>query len=300
MANEITYRFTSTGSNLYAVVLNSQGGAYRQDTGVFETPAAARWTSAAYCITLTEASTTQIYRGNFPAVGLDAYQVLIFQRSGGSPATTDSQVGSGFMPWSATREVHAVHRIVRAATATAGAANSITLDAGASATDNAYTGMVIKITGGTGAPQERGIFNYVGATKQAVPNRAWLTNPDNTSVFEIVDDLTAAETVFGNQQRYLSVDGSGYVTVATNNDKTGYALTLAEETAIASAVANRIYEGTLSLENMQRIMLAAVAGLSNSHQLGTPKYRDVANTKDRISATTDVNGNRTAIALDGS
>jgi hypothetical protein len=51
--------------------------------------------------------------------------------------------------------------------ATAGAAGSITLAAGASAVDGFYNGMVISITSGTGSGSSGIITNYVGSTKVA-------------------------------------------------------------------------------------------------------------------------------------
>jgi hypothetical protein len=70
--------------------------------------------------------------------------------------------------------------------------------------------------------------------------------------------------------------------------------------AIADAAADEVYEGSLTLRQIVRIFLAAMAGKSSGHELGTPAYRDNANTKDRIAATTDANGNRTSVTLDGS
>lgn len=74
---------------------------------------------------------------------------------------------------------------VRSATAQGGAANSITLDASASATDGLYDPSIVLIRSGTGAGQARMIVHYTGSTKVAVVDRTWRTNPDNTSVFEI-------------------------------------------------------------------------------------------------------------------
>ena len=68
-------------------------------------------------------------------------------------------------------------------TAQAGAASTITLHAGASATDNAYRGMVIELNGGTGSGQTRVITAYVGSTKVATVTPAWTTEPDATSEF---------------------------------------------------------------------------------------------------------------------
>src|SRR5579884_501870 len=95
--------------------------------------------------------------------------------------------------WDASRSSHVSNGsfgqreiVVRSGTAQAGTATTITLDASASATDNAYLNAAIMITGGTGAGQvPRQITGYVGATKVATVDTAWTITPDNTSVFMI-------------------------------------------------------------------------------------------------------------------
>lgn len=82
----------------------------------------------------------------------------------------------------------------RSNTAAAGAADSITLDAGASAADDAYNGMVIRITGGTGSGQIRRVFDYVGATKVLTPARDFSPAPDNTSTFRISRGMVFEKT----------------------------------------------------------------------------------------------------------
>jgi hypothetical protein len=82
-------------------------------------------------------------------------------------------------------EVLRVTPAQRTGTAQAGAANSITLDAGASATNGMYFNMWIRITGGTGVGQVRLISAYVGSTKIATVSSNWTTNPDATSTFAI-------------------------------------------------------------------------------------------------------------------
>ncbi len=76
--------------------------------------------------------------------------------------------------------------IVRSSTAQAGNANSITLDASASATSDLYKGMVIWTTGGTGVGQARIITNYNGSTKVATIDRAWATAPSSSTTFSIL------------------------------------------------------------------------------------------------------------------
>lgn len=71
-------------------------------------------------------------------------------------------------------------------TAAAGAAGSITLATGASASDDAYNAMTVYIVSGTGAGQNRVISDYTGSTRVATVASNWTTNPDNTSVYRVV------------------------------------------------------------------------------------------------------------------
>ncbi|HLX53424.1 MAG TPA: hypothetical protein VKR58_05770 [Aquella sp.] len=184
--------------------------------------------------------------------------------------------------------------LIRTGTAQAGSANTITLDAGASATNNFYIGSTVRVRSNTGALQgERTITGYVGATKIATIDWNWITNPDSTSVFDIWYADNAALTsslimganvtqwngnsVFSTVNGYpdiniVYVKGAGStgaagfmgldwsaltsqghaqaltsttiqntinpVTIGTNNDKTGYALTSGEHTNIAGDVLN--------------------------------------------------------------
>lgn len=74
---------------------------------------------------------------------------------------------------------------VRSNTATAGTETTITLDAGASAVDDAYNGNLIAITGGTGSGQCLIVADYDGATKVVTVDRAWSTTPDATSTYTL-------------------------------------------------------------------------------------------------------------------
>ena len=79
-------------------------------------------------------------------------------------------------------------------TAQAGTANTITLDSGASAVDDFYNNMSVFITSGTGSGQLRTISDYVGSSKLATVSVNWTTNPDNTSVNEVMPAVTIATT----------------------------------------------------------------------------------------------------------
>ena len=91
---------------------------------------------------------------------------------------------------------------LRNGTAQAGGASSITLDSGASATDNLYKNCIVFIRSGTGAGQSNVIASYVGSTKVATMASAWATNPDSSSVFSVAafgpSEATVAGTVTAN------------------------------------------------------------------------------------------------------
>ena len=70
-------------------------------------------------------------------------------------------------------------------TAQAGTATTITLAAGASATDRIYQGARIVLYDGTGAGQANLIVGYNGTTKVASCLLPWIVIPDATSVYEI-------------------------------------------------------------------------------------------------------------------
>jgi len=87
--------------------------------------------------------------------------------------------------------------VVRRATAQAGSATTITLDAGASGVTDFYKDMTVRIVSGAGAGQSRAVTLYNGTTKAATIAPAWKTNPSATSVFRIISN-TATGCVLGD------------------------------------------------------------------------------------------------------
>ena len=95
-------------------------------------------------------------------------------------------------------------------TAAAGASNSITLDGSASATDDAYNGLILRITGGTGNGTVAIVTDYVGATKVATlrPLGSAVT-PDNTSAYSIglQTIYTPVSASFSSVTIHYNIDG---------------------------------------------------------------------------------------------
>jgi hypothetical protein len=87
--------------------------------------------------------------------------------------------------------------MIRSGTAQGGGASTITLDSGASATNNLYQNQIVTITGGTGAGQSAIVTSYVGSTKVATIVGTWAVNPDATSHFVLESYGSVTATVSG-------------------------------------------------------------------------------------------------------
>lgn len=148
---------------------------------------------------------------------------------------------------------------LRRATAQAGGASSITLDASASATNSLYNGLRVAILSGTGAGQSRVITAYTGSTKVATVTPSWTTNPASGSVFALFPAHVNVAAWRLSQPNTLA---SGLVTVdvtalsgdatAANNaesffDGTGYAGTN-NVIPTVTAVTNQVTANTTSIE----------------------------------------------------
>lgn len=101
----------------------------------------------------------------------------------------------------------------------------------------------------------------------------------------------AAAAAFPTNFGSLSIDGSGRVDVAK---VAGTAQTAADVGAIFAA--NGVETGYALKDALRLIFSALCAKVSGLP--GSPVFRDVPDTKARITATTDSNGNRSAVTLD--
>lgn len=120
--------------------------------------------------------------------------------NGAAAATVSGAVNANITDWGGTAVAGTIPPDVvflRSGTAQGGGASTITLDSGASATNNFYQNQVIFLRSGTGAGQSAIITSYVGSTKVATIVGTWATNPDNTSVFTILPFGSITTTVSG-------------------------------------------------------------------------------------------------------
>jgi hypothetical protein len=136
-------------------------------------------------ITFTPAATAAVSTQTYeilPAAAVDFVQTL---STAAKLDVTNATLGSQTDDYATAGTVGFALRPSRAATAQAGAAGSITLDASASASDDFYNTLEIQLLEGTGKGQTRTINDYTGSTKVAAITPNWVTNPDVTSIFVI-------------------------------------------------------------------------------------------------------------------
>lgn len=147
---------------------------------------------------------------------------------------------------------------IRSGTAQAGAAGTITLDAGASAIDGAYVGCIVQTTGGTGGAggsgkannQARVITGYVGSTKVATVEPNWETNPDNTTTFKVLLTDVAANALPGGVAPKLASTGHvgiDWANIANPTTAQDLSSTTIEEVANA-AVRESVIAGYIDTE----------------------------------------------------
>lgn len=153
-------------------------------------------------------------------------------------------------------------------------------DVWASGTRTLTAATNITSTGGTTAPQTGDSFARLGAPAGASVSADLATvKADTTAIKTKTDALPASPAAIGDQMT----------------------LSASERDAIADAHLDRVnaIETGLTPRQAQRLQTAAAAGKLAGAATTTVTVRNaVADNKDRITATVDVDGNRTAVATD--
>lgn len=109
--------------------------------------------------------------------------------------------------WETIPDTTSIYQVVYTATGTAqgGTNNTITLDANASPDKDAYNGMTIEITDGTGKGQKNKILSYDGTNKVSRVTADWTAIPDKTSVY-IVTGVVNQGTAQGGDVTHITLD----------------------------------------------------------------------------------------------
>lgn len=116
-------------------------------------------------------------------------------------------------------------------------------------------------------------------------------------------DIAGALTAIAHAEAALTGDAelaatlSALGSLAAALNVTGATLTTAN---VGDAVWAKTIESGYSAEEIIRLLTAALAGKSSGAGTGTMQFRDLADTKARLTGTLDSNGNRTTVTLDPS
>jgi hypothetical protein len=156
--------------------------------------------------------------------------------------------------------------VIAAGTAQAGSSSTIQLASATSFPDDIVIGAVVRIIGGTGINQARGIADWVSSTDTATVAPNWTTAPDNTSIYEVywgapVDVPTAAAIV----------------------------------AAVFAKTATKW--NSLTFEELLTVVGAVVAGKVSGMGSNAPVFRALNDGSNVVSATTDSSGNRSAVTV---
>lgn len=111
--------------------------------------------------------------------------------------------------------------------------------------------------------------------------------PTSGSPVQWLIQATTAATI-------ITVSGGSGLSSAEHD----YLMSLPLASGNAAAVWAKTLEGTLTAEQAQRLLLSVLTGKVSGAGTGTEVFRDLADSKNRVTFTTDANGNRTAVVRD--
>jgi len=213
---------------------------------------------------------------------------------------------------------------VHTGTARSGGINSLRLAAGASSNGIAYRGMRIVLLTGAGAGSEGVIISYTGGTDQTATIAITWNNgtPDATTTYAIFPasvnlsswlweqpgavtsggvplNAITLRAIIGLASGNLDDQLDGIQTVLGTPTDTDLATDIAAIPTLAEILAGGDVDG-YSLEETLKLCLAALAGKLSGASGTTVTIRSADDSADRIVATVDANGNRTAVILDAS
>lgn len=122
-------------------------------------------------------------------------------------------------------------------------------------------------------------------------------------VVEIINGYTVtfedgqyAVVLGGANNNLADVTNVNQVSIRSNNSAGLTAAANPED--MAAAVFAQYVEGTLDLKEVMRLVSAVLMGKVTGAGSGTVTFRDTGDSKDRVVATVDLQGNRSAVVLD--
>jgi hypothetical protein len=213
--------------------------------------------------------------------------------------------------------------VLRSGTAQAGAAATMTLDASASDKDGAYIGCWLRCSNNTPAGVQGDvsiITGYVGETKVATVADAWTDTPTSETTFEILvpSDMSISTLladsgdIVDEWETQSQADPTGFHvnvkevngTAQTANDNGADINAILLDTgtngvpltaAAVDSILDEVVEGAYTLRQLIRGMVSILLGKVEDDGLS---FRDLGDTKDRVTTVVDANDNRTNTIVD--
>ncbi len=157
---------------------------------------------------------------------------------------------------------------------------------------DAAGGLPISDAGGLDLDAKLANTNEVTAARMGA-----LTDWINGGRLDLILDIIAADTttdIPATQATIAAYLDTEIAAILADTGTDGVALSA----GAVDAILDEVVEGTLTLRHILRLALATLAGKSAGGGTATITFRDNGDSKNRISATVDANGNRTAVTLD--
>lgn len=261
MADTLQLQHSVSGATLYAIIRNADGEVW--NGAAFEAYVTANLGN--YDVALTEQGTaSRYYAVAMPAVVAGLYSIVAFVRAGASPAETDSVVGTVTGEWDGTRFTR-----LGTPAGTSLAADLLTID-----------NLVDDLEGRLTATRA-GYLDNLSAGAVAL----------QASVDTLEASATAIEADTQDIQSRLPAALVGGRIDATV-DATGM-----ESGAIDAILDDTIGDGTLTMRQALRVLVAGMAGKLSGAATTTVTIRNTADSANVIVATVDADGNRSAVTV---
>jgi hypothetical protein len=188
--------------------------------------------------------------------------------------------------------------------------STIRLAATESIVNNVFRYSVIVVTSSTGATSEaRLISAYDGATQTVTVAPNWTVTPNPGDVYKVMpvgravmesataDSINAAALA---NDAVLEIQSGLATSVALGTVSGLVAAIKAKTDVLPASVTTDVFAKLIdgyTFEKVVQVMAAVLAGKTTDAGTDAPKFRDLADTLNRIAATTDSGGNRLTVVI---
>lgn len=136
------------------------------------------------------------------------------------------------------------------------------------------------------------------------------TDADSVPTYRVYEDETSTAILTGSTAKLDDANTVGFYServqlLTASGFEAGKCYTIYISATVGGVVATMAHTfkiaplvETYSWVELMRLVFSALLGLASGLATTTARFRDKADTKDRITATVDANGNRTAVTLD--